>query len=691
MIKHLKLANFQRHASLDLDFTPGLNLIVGPNWAGKTTILRAIAYAIGGSSLSDVKAANLIKDGEKDFLVELTFELDKKTYVVTRSKNLTKVTVDGDVKATGQTSVTDFLGEVLGISAKHFQSFYQVRQNEADQLLKLGAAKLSQILNDVTGVDLIERMTDRCKSEITELRWSIETVKQLQLKLEEAQGQLPEMEVYVKSLTDYLESTGPVLQQWETWIENKETEVADLERAFVLAERYKRDADLLKQEVAHLQESLDKLGDLSPVTQADIENANSRLQTLREQQKRQNIEREHKQALGWRITAIEDELQNLQLLPVEIDIDTLHQQKQERERFKAEADAVVNAATQALSSAFCPTCQRAFEDHDPEALEIHLEHTKGDQAAVRANYNEFMVFYRIQSELLAKNTATEQKRTALQDELTAAQHDHNLLNPPDPDLINTEIESQQEHIASLKLNLASYLTKEKEHFALTARLTAAQNKLDILVEPDSLPEESALILLRQELNDGRNTYAQTQRQHTEQLTRHAEWNTKLQTLQSKCSQARDEIENLKPKANRVLQMQALTKFLRSNRDRYLANIWTQITSYTNSFVSEVTGGEITELRRARSGDFVYVENGVERPVELASGMQGAILGVALKLALGAALGGARRLLLIDEATAGASDENSLLFTQLLKNFGGQSLMVTHRSADASVADHVLQL
>lgn len=86
-----------------------------------------------------------------------------------------------------------------------------------------------------------------------------------------------------------------------------------------------------------------------------------------------------------------------------------------------------------------------------------------------------------------------------------------------------------------------------------------------------------------------------------------------------------------------------------------------------------------------------MEGGREFPAELCSGMQGAILGVSLKLALGAALGAKGGVLLLDEATAGGTDENSLLFTSLLKQYGRQVVLVTHRSADAVSADNVIEL
>lgn len=47
-IKHLKLTNFKKFADLAVDFNDGVNLFVGANGSGKSSILEAINVAVGG-------------------------------------------------------------------------------------------------------------------------------------------------------------------------------------------------------------------------------------------------------------------------------------------------------------------------------------------------------------------------------------------------------------------------------------------------------------------------------------------------------------------------------------------------------------------------------------------------------------------------------------------------------------------
>ena len=114
-------------------------------------------------------------------------------------------------------------------------------------------------------------------------------------------------------------------------------------------------------------------------------------------------------------------------------------------------------------------------------------------------------------------------------------------------------------------------------------------------------------------------------------------------------------------------------------------------AYASTFVQEASGGALTELRRTAGGEFTYVEDGEELPLELASGQQLAILGVAAKLALAAAVGSSFEVLLLDEVSAAASDDNALQLATCLARTGQQILLVSHRDADAAVAADVVSL
>ena len=59
----IELRNFRNYEHLNLEFDPGVNLIVGDNAQGKTNLLEAVAYLGSGKSFRTQKSAELVRLG----------------------------------------------------------------------------------------------------------------------------------------------------------------------------------------------------------------------------------------------------------------------------------------------------------------------------------------------------------------------------------------------------------------------------------------------------------------------------------------------------------------------------------------------------------------------------------------------------------------------------------------------------
>src|SRR6266404_982044 len=70
MLQELRIRNWKAFGDKTIRFGPGLNLFVGPNGSGKTTVLDAVCLALTGEIPSgDFKA--LVRDTSQDAAIEL--------------------------------------------------------------------------------------------------------------------------------------------------------------------------------------------------------------------------------------------------------------------------------------------------------------------------------------------------------------------------------------------------------------------------------------------------------------------------------------------------------------------------------------------------------------------------------------------------------------------------------------------
>lgn len=63
-LEKIYIENYKAIEKMDIDLKPGVNLIIGDNGAGKTSVLEGIAVALGGLfvNVAGVSTKNIVKD-----------------------------------------------------------------------------------------------------------------------------------------------------------------------------------------------------------------------------------------------------------------------------------------------------------------------------------------------------------------------------------------------------------------------------------------------------------------------------------------------------------------------------------------------------------------------------------------------------------------------------------------------------
>ena len=107
-LRRIALENMRSIACADVAVPPGVTLITGENGSGKSTLADlAPAWAVWGHTRS-ASQASLVRQGQRDMSVAVTFTVDGHEYVVRRRLHLS---------ASGATSDLDFLRDGISLKA----------------------------------------------------------------------------------------------------------------------------------------------------------------------------------------------------------------------------------------------------------------------------------------------------------------------------------------------------------------------------------------------------------------------------------------------------------------------------------------------------------------------------------------------------------------------------------------------
>jgi len=139
-LRCLRVRRFRRLRSLEISFHPGLNVIFGPNEAGKSTLREAIIMALYGNAAttsSAIRESTRSWGAEHPAVLELEFEVDGEVYTLGKDFHGRKVFLR-DSRGNqwqGYTRIQKAVGNLLGFANENlYRSTAHVAQAELDRL-----------------------------------------------------------------------------------------------------------------------------------------------------------------------------------------------------------------------------------------------------------------------------------------------------------------------------------------------------------------------------------------------------------------------------------------------------------------------------------------------------------------------------------------------------------------------------
>ena len=168
MLNRIKLTNFQRHRALEVTFNAGISALRGSNEAGKSTLIRAICYALFGAKALPMSLAETVTWGEAEstLKVELELSVEGTVYTINRGKSGAEVNYDGG-KVTGQNECTAFISKLLKADAGSAAKLMLASQGEIRGALEKGAAETTKLIEQLAEFDQLDNLIELMQERLT--------------------------------------------------------------------------------------------------------------------------------------------------------------------------------------------------------------------------------------------------------------------------------------------------------------------------------------------------------------------------------------------------------------------------------------------------------------------------------------------------------------------------------------------
>lgn len=750
----IKLAtvNFKKLGTFVTNFTNGLNVIAGDNARGKSTLLQAIETALFGATVVPGKKENIPTWGQNKFSVELTFQVLQHTYLVTRTGTTAKLlrlargeASNDEIVANGNTAVTAYVEELLGLAARDWNLFVQSKQGESSGILTFGATALNRKVEEFAGVELIEKVQGEAQRRYT-LHNSTAEAKLVSLEdiqaLEDTVAQDKELKSAadaaehdaLKALGDMPEFTLQQPALSSSVARDQQRAVERASNAVDVAQGKLDSAHTAVKQAAVRAEAVtlsdvDALTEDLMETQGDGTIARDEMTALRTQQNAHLAA----QTAFTKADAIFDgtndafqaefrEFDEVEFIAERdmLDSDLIPSKQSEIDRESEEVGkAKVNYDNLIMLSdgAVCPTCNRAKEDHDPVKLAEEAAEAKKwweNRTAYVKQLKADMVVLTERRKVIVDQLAAFDVATKKVDEASAAlaQAKEALKASPSVadalkeaeeahDKLRTEYAELQAKIKGLEENNERYHAEQRalssaetEVEVCTDALNDAMQALEALPEP---PTDAAIAAIEQEEAAYQTalTAWKEKRAALQAALNTAEQNGTHQTklleiAEGNLAKALAKNEAAKEDAALAKKYGRLVQFLRTKRQDYMQEVWATVMGVSSKLVNQSSKGLITKLENT-DGDFEFQEDGVMAPTSSASGAQKAFIGTSMRIGLARALYGSDSLLIFDEPTESCSEHNAGSMAAMIASSAKQVLLITHRETDQALADNIINV
>ena len=195
MIKKLKMENIQSHKKTEIEFDPGLNVIIGSSDSGKSSIIRALYWIVKNEPRGD----SIRSDWGGDSIAEIV--IDGVTITRKRTNKVNQYLLNGnplDFDSMKRVGVPDEISTFLNLDDVNFH-----HQLEKPYLLDESSGEVARHFNRIAHIEIIHESSRKIESWIKSINHSLYSKEQDINEFSEelkAYEYLPELEGLIISL-----------------------------------------------------------------------------------------------------------------------------------------------------------------------------------------------------------------------------------------------------------------------------------------------------------------------------------------------------------------------------------------------------------------------------------------------------------------------------------------------------------
>ena len=259
MISSLKIRYFQKHKNLDLEFTPGVNVIKGKTDTGKSAVIRALRWVLENRP-SGIKFKTKRVAPTTSVSVEL--EINDETIIRTKSNSRNEYFFRGETYKAMGNDVPEPILEFTNVTALNIQ-----RQLDEHFLFQYPDSKVSKMINDASGMEEIVGALEETNRRV---RRSAEQERVLVDLIDEKEVQINKIIKYQKH-----EEAVSSIKKKIARLEKKEEKLEKLRKILVQAKKI-QDEKLHKNILSKIMERHPKLAS----AEVSLARKNTELQKL---------------------------------------------------------------------------------------------------------------------------------------------------------------------------------------------------------------------------------------------------------------------------------------------------------------------------------------------------------------------------------------------------------------------------